>query len=158
MCIRDRRIARHSRRQVDGYRGARSEDLREPKVAVCEARVFALLVMSDDDPDRSSAGEQRDVEAGTCVYGTRRMLIDLGIVRERVHAFGTSTLEHAAALGSGSLEAQTKELVCAGAVGRFDAQRPLGDGQCDRHYTRSDQAAQTQADELQEARQLDLRG
>ena len=112
--------------------------------------------MGDDDADRSRADDQRDVEAGARFDRTGRVLVNLGIVRECIDAFGAPALEHAAALRAGPLETQTEDLVGAGTVGRFDAQRPLGGGQRDRHHPRSDQAAQAPADELQEARQLDL--
>lgn len=86
------------------------------------------------------------------------MLVDLGIVRKRIHTFALPALEHAAALRVRPLETQTEDLVGACTVRRFDPQRPRGRGQRDRHHSRADQAAQTPADELQQARQLDLAG
>ena len=102
------RVARDARRQVDSHRGARREGLGEAQVAVAEARVFALLVVGDDDADRPRAGDERDVEAGQSVNGTRRVLVDLGIVLKRVDALGTSALEHEAALRSRPARAEDR--------------------------------------------------
>ena len=108
-------------------------------------------------PIGAAAGDQRDVEAGLGADRPRRVLVDLGIVGERVDALGLPALEHATALRAGALELQAEELLGAVTVGRLDPQasRPAR-GQRDRHHARSDQAAQAPADQLQEPRQLDL--
>ena len=81
--------------------------------------------MGDDDSDRPRPGDERDVEARPSTDGSRRVLVDLGIVRERIYALGLPALEYAATLRAGPLETQTEDLVRAVAVRRFDPQRPL---------------------------------
>ena len=110
------RVAGDTRGLVDGDGGARGEGLGEAQVVIGEARVGALLVVGDDDADRSPAGDQRDVEPAARAEPAGRVLVDLGIVEERVDPLRPAPLEHAAALRPCSLELHADDL--AGALRR----------------------------------------
>ena len=119
------RVARDARGEVDGDRGPRREGLGEAQVVVGEARVGALPVVGDDHADRPLAGDERDVEAAARAEPPGGVLVDLGIVDERVDPLGPAPLEHAAALRRRPLELHADDLVGAFAVGRLDPEGPV---------------------------------
>ena len=150
------RIARDARREVDGDGGPGRERLGEPQVGLGEAGVAAFAVVRDDHADRPARGEERGVEAAAGAEAPGRLLVDLGIVEERVDPLGAAALQDAAALRARSLELQADDLGRALAVGRLDPERPVAGRQRDRHQPRADQLAQPAGDQLEQARELDL--
>ena len=80
------RVARDAFGEVDRDGGACGEDLGEPQVGVGESRVAAELVVDDDDPDRTAARDQGDVDARANAQPPCVVLIDLGVVDDRVDA------------------------------------------------------------------------
>ena len=150
------RVAGDAGGEIDGDGGARGERLGEAQVGLGEARVGAFLVVGDDQTDRAPAGDEGNVEAAAGAEPPGRLLVDLGVVEQRIDPLGPAPLEHPAALRPGPLELRAHDLVGAAAVGRLDPQRAVTGRQRDRHQFRPDQAAQAAGDQLEQARQLDL--
>ena len=57
-----------------------------------------LLVVSDDDADRVASDDERDVQRRRDAESPRELVVDLGIVDERVHALASPALKHSHAL------------------------------------------------------------
>ena len=105
------------------------ERLREPQVVVGEARARARFVVGDDDADRTSADDERNVEPRTDAEPASRLLVDLGILEHRVDPLAAAALEDAAGLRAAERrEACRRSPYPAVAVGGGDRERVAGPG------------------------------
>jgi hypothetical protein len=86
------------------------------------------------------------------------LLVDLGIVEQDVDAFRATAREHATALRPVGLPRQPENRAGVIAGGRFEPERAVGGGECDRDESRADQLAQPLRHECEEARQVYLGG
>ena len=102
------------------------------------------------------AHDERHVEPGTGAEPPRGVLVDLGVVEERVHPLGTATLEDAAALRPAPLEPDADQRGSAVSVGGLDVERAVVRWEADRDEPGADQGAQAAGDQLEQARKLDL--
>ena len=115
-----------------------------------------LPVVGDDEADRPAAHDERHIEPGTGAEPPRGVLVDLGVVEERVHPLGTATLEDAAALRPAPLEPDADQRGSAVSVGGLDVERAVVRWEADRDEPGADQGAQAAGDQLEQARKLDL--
>ena len=67
----------------------------------------AALVVGDDNADCVVAHDQRDVESGARLDETRRALVDLRIVDQRVDSLATAPLERPAGLRAPRVDPET---------------------------------------------------
>src|SRR5205085_10797519 len=134
------RVRCHSSRQIDRDRSARRELLRESQVVVPEAWIRTKLVVRDDHADRLVPREERHVETGPRAELSRGVLVDFGIVDQRVDALAVSAREHASGLRRGAWKRYADHRVRVLACRRLEAAL-LTRGQRDRDVSRFDQLA-----------------
>ena len=146
--------------QVDRDRGPRRERLGETEVVVGEARVGAALVVGDDDADRLARGRRSGTNSAASGRRAARahVLVDLGVVEQRVDPLAAAALEHAAALRAGRARvAAPSSLVGLLAVGRLDRSSPSPVGQRDQDDPRVEQLAEPASDEVEQRGELESR-
>ena len=83
-------VAADSLGELDRGRRPRRERLGEPDVLVGEARRRAELVVRDDDADRATLDDERDVQGRANAHAASDLLVDLGIVEHGVDALAAS--------------------------------------------------------------------
>ncbi len=93
--------------QLDRDRSAVGECLCDPHVGVGKARAGAALVVGDDNAHCVVAHDQRHVESGARLDETRRALVDLWIVDQRVDSLATAPLECPAGLRAPRVDPET---------------------------------------------------
>ena len=149
-------VAGDALREVDRRRRPLRERLCDPQVVVGEARVAADLVEGAHDADRFVPQHERDEQAGARADPAGELLVDLGVVDDRVDALAPPPLEDPRALGAGLGHDRAHQRACALAVCGLDPKAPVGTRSSDHDRLRADQLAEPLGDQSEHARQLDL--
>ena len=89
---------RDSLGEVDRDGRTRGKRLREAQIGVREAGIGPKLVVSRQHTDRPSPDEQRHPEACASAEQTHRLVVDVGVVQDRVDTLALATFEDAPAL------------------------------------------------------------
>ena len=95
------RVALHTFGQIDRNRRARRKRLRKPEVVVGEAGIGHELVMRCEQADRAPAGDERHPEPGAGAEAAHDLVVDLGIVEDRIDPLAAAALDHPSALRCG---------------------------------------------------------
>ena len=151
-------IAGHALRQVHCDRGPGGEGLGEPKVVVVETRVRAEVVVRDDDPDRFPLRDERHVQARVDAEAACGRLVDLGVLEDGVDPLAAAAVDDASHLRVVEVELHAREPVGALAVGGSNDQPVARPRQGDQDDAGLDQLPQPAGDEVEQRRQLELRG
>ncbi len=128
-------VAADPLREVDGDGCPRGERLGQAELLVREGSDRSEAVVCDDHPDALPSRDERNVERRADPEQSRRVLVDLGILDERIDPFAPRAVEDAAGLGARALEQHSRDAVIRLAGHRGDA-KPVGLGQGDENEPR----------------------
>jgi hypothetical protein len=148
-------VACDAAREVDGDGRPHCELLCEAKLGAAEALIAANLVVRDQHADRPLAREQRHVEAGRRPQPPGDVLVDLGVLHERVDPFAAPAFEHSPGLRLMGEKADRREIVGAFAVGGRNA-KPISGGECDGDEPGADELSQASSDQVEQRLELQL--
>ncbi len=151
------RVARNPLREIDRDRRARAEGLGEPEVVVRKAGIRQQLVVRGEQADRAATRDERNPETGPRTETAHDLVVDLGIVENRVDALAAAALDHAPALRRRPRH-RLPDQVGASLAGNCDKAQLVGAGR-KQHGDEAgvEQLAQAAGDEIEQTLEVGLR-